>query len=156
MINEREIPFYQEYRAVDHTLLMIFGLTIKFATNKTLQLMKTNMASWLLFIAGMIAFASAGFRNSDQQTFEKITVKEFELVDQNGKQRVSIKVESEGEILFRMKDQAGTIRVKLGAGEDGSALVLLDDSTEPAIHALAKKNGGSLTLRDKSGKKRVY
>jgi hypothetical protein len=55
-----------------------------------------------------------------------------------------------------MKDQAGTIRVKLGAGEDGSALVLLDDSTEPGIHALAKKNGGSLTLQDKSGKKRVY
>jgi hypothetical protein len=118
--------------------------------------MKTNMASWLLFIAGMIALASAGFRNNDQQTFGKITVKEFELVDQNGKQRVSIKVEPEGEILFRMKDQTGTIRVKLGAGEDGSGLVLLDDATEPAIHALAKKNGGKLTLQDKSGKKRVY
>jgi hypothetical protein len=118
--------------------------------------MKTNMASWLLFIAAIIAFTSAGFRNNDQQTFEKITVKEFELVDQNGKQRVSIKVEPEGEILFRMKDQAGTIRVKLGAGEDGSALVLLDDSTEPAIHAQAKEKGGVLTLQDKRGKKRVY
>jgi hypothetical protein len=55
-----------------------------------------------------------------------------------------------------MKDQTGTIRVKLGAGKDGSGLVLLDDATEPAVHALAKKNGGSLTLQDKRGKKRTY
>jgi hypothetical protein len=123
---------------------------------KTFKLMRTNTASWLFLIAGTAAFAFAGFRNSDQQTFEKITVREFELVDQNGKQRVSIKVAPEGEILFRMKDQTGTIRVKLGAGKDGSGLVLLDDATEPAVHALAKKNGGSLTLQDKRGKKRTY
>jgi hypothetical protein len=118
--------------------------------------MKTNRTSTLLLTLNVILLLFIAASRSDQQTFEKITVREFELVDQNGKQRVSIKVEPEGDILFRMKDQAGTIRVKLGAGEDGSALVLLDDTTEPAIHALAKKNGGSLTLQDKSGKKRSY
>jgi len=55
-----------------------------------------------------------------------------------------------------MSDATGTIRVKLGAGEDGSGLVLLNDATNPGLHALAKKNGTSLTLIDKDGRKREY
>ncbi len=91
-----------------------------------------------------------------KENFEKITVKEFELVDQNGKQRVSIRVEPEGEVVFRMKDKTGTIRMKLGADENGSGLLLLDDLTNPGIHALAKKYETSLTVIDKTGKKNEY
>jgi hypothetical protein len=53
-------------------------------------------------------------------------------------------------------DKKGTIRVKMGASEDGSGLVLLDDSTNVGLHALAKKKGTTLTLVDKDGKKREY
>ena len=91
-----------------------------------------------------------------KESFEKITTNEFELVDKNGQQRVSIRVEPEGEVVFRMKDKAGTIRVKLGASESGSGLVLLDQHTNPGIHALAKENGASFTVTDKSGKKKEY
>lgn len=89
-----------------------------------------------------------------QQTFDKISVREFELLDKNGKQRVSIKVEEEGEVVFRLKDKSGIICLKMGAGEDGSGLVLLDGDTEPGIHALAKKGGSSHTILGKDGKKR--
>ena len=40
------------------------------------------------------------------------------MVDGNGKKRASIKVEPDGEIVFRMMDKTGTIRMKIGAGED--------------------------------------
>jgi hypothetical protein len=53
-------------------------------------------------------------------------------------------------------DKNGTIRVKIGGGEDGSGMVLLDNNTEPAIHALSNSKGASLTLTDKDGKKRKY
>jgi len=90
-----------------------------------------------------------------QDTFDKITVSEFELVDQHGKKRVTIEAYPEGEVVFRLKDAKGNIRVKLGAGEEGSGLVLLDDN-DSGIQALAKKNGINISQFDKDGKKRVY
>lgn len=90
------------------------------------------------------------------ETFDKISVREFELVDKNGKERASIKIESNGEVVVRLRDANGTIRVKVGAGEAGSGFVFLDDATEAAIHGTAGKEGPKLTLTDKAGKKREY
>jgi hypothetical protein len=83
-------------------------------------------------------------------------MREFELVDKNGVQCVSIKTEDDGEVIFRLKDGKGTIRLKLGANEDGSGLVPMDGNTDPGIHALAKKNGTSLTVLGKDGEKNEY
>lgn len=88
--------------------------------------------------------------------FEKIRVKEFELVDNVGTVRAAIKVEPDGEVMFRLRDKTGTIRVKLGANEDGSGLVLLNNSTEVGIQALSKKTGAKLVMDDKDGKKREF
>lgn len=63
----------------------------------------------------------------------------FELVDEAGKVRSSLKVETDGTVVFRLMDQDGTIRVKLGADRNGSGLVLLDETTEPGIHLLARR-----------------
>ncbi len=90
-----------------------------------------------------------------QQTFDKITVREFELVDENGTKRVTIQAYKDGEVVFRLRDEKGNIRVKLGAAEDGSGFVLLDGN-DSGIQALAKKNGISISQFDKEGKKRVY
>ena len=38
----------------------------------------------------------------------------------------------------------GTVRVKLGAGKDGSGLLLANDANEPGVHILAKDSGSSL------------
>ena len=70
----------------------------------------------------------------------------IELVDDRGLVRAQLDVESSGEVVFRLRDASGTIRVKVGASEEGSGLVLLDEATEPGIHMLAKRGGTSLTL----------
>jgi hypothetical protein len=79
----------------------------------------------------------------------------IELVDEKGQVRASLGVEPGGEAVFRMRDAGGTIRVKLGAAEDGSGLLLLDDRTEPAVHLLARKAGTSLVLVEQGKEKRV-
>ena len=49
----------------------------------------------------------------------------------------------------------GTIRVKLGAGDTGSALLLLDQETEPAVQLRAGSTTTSITLKGRDGKQRV-
>jgi len=115
--------------------------------------MKPQHTAAFLLALNIVCMIFISFTRSPEQKFDKITVREFELVGDDGMRRANIKVEPSGEVVFRMMDKTGTIRVKLGANEDGSGLVLLDNSTEPAIHALAKKEGGKVSLL-KEGKKR--
>ena len=84
-----------------------------------------------------------------------IRASRLELVDDAGVVRASIKVEPGGEVVFRLTDQTGAIRVKMGASSDGSGLVLENDATEPGIHALATSAGTKLTLRNKDGGEQV-
>jgi hypothetical protein len=86
----------------------------------------------------------------------------LELVDDHGQVRSRLDVESSGEVVLRLLDKNGTIRVKLGAAEHGSGLVLLDEATEPAIHVIARRSGTSerpattsITLRGADGRQRV-
>ena len=79
----------------------------------------------------------------------------LELVDERGKTRARINVEPDGEVVFRLLDQQGTIRVKLGAGTDGSGLLLANDATEPGVHILAKAEGSSVRVVNKDGSERV-
>jgi hypothetical protein len=86
----------------------------------------------------------------------------LELLDERDRVRARLSVEPEGEVVLRLIDRAGTIRVKLGAGEDGSGLLLLDEATEPGVHLIARRTGTaerptttSLTLRGADGQQRV-
>jgi hypothetical protein len=54
-----------------------------------------------------------------------------------------------------MMDQEGTIRVKLGASIDGSALALLNELTAPGVHILAQQDDTSLTITNQSGANQV-
>jgi hypothetical protein len=71
----------------------------------------------------------------------------IELVDRRGETRAQIKVERNGEVVFRMRDQDGAIRVKLGASRTGSGLLLANELTEPGIQALAGADRTSLSLQ---------
>ncbi len=64
-------------------------------------------------------------------------------------------MESNGEVVFRLRDAQGTVRVKMGASEEGSGLLLINHLTEPGVHILADQNGTSLTLTEQGGAKRV-
>lgn len=85
----------------------------------------------------------------------------LELVDAQGRVRSRLNVEPGGEVVFRLFDQSGTIRVKLGAGEDGSGLVLNDETTEPGVHIIARRaplperKTTSITLTGAGGRQRV-
>lgn len=85
-----------------------------------------------------------------------IRARAIELVDVRGQVRAQLSVEADGEAVFRMRDGTGAIRVKLGASEDGSGLVLLNESTEPGVRLLAEREGeASLTLEGQAGRQRV-
>lgn len=116
---------------------------------KTQSLLIAALCSNLVLMTFIAARPSA-------ETFDKISVREFELVDAKNKERCSIKIEDTGEVVFRLRDGSGSIRVKVGAGENGSGFVFLDDQTNPVIHGQANKDGGKLTLSNKTGKKREY
>jgi hypothetical protein len=86
----------------------------------------------------------------------------LELVDDRGVVRSRLDVETSGEVVFRLMDPNGTIRVKLGAGEDGSGLLLLDETTEPAVHLIARRtatkerpNTTRITVNSAAGQRTV-
>jgi hypothetical protein len=75
----------------------------------------------------------------------------IELVDRDGQVRAAMTVESNGEAVLRLRDAKGTIRVKLGASEEGSALLLLDGLTEPGVHVLSRRTGTTFTIKGPDG-----
>jgi hypothetical protein len=97
----------------------------------------------------------ATVRAEDGKVPDVLRARMIELVDDHGQARANLKVEPGGEVVFRLRDAQGAIRVKLGASADGSGLLLLDDQTEPAVHVLAKRGGTTLTLAEKGKEKRV-
>jgi hypothetical protein len=76
-----------------------------------------------------------------------LRAKAIELVDRRGRVRAQLNVSPDGEVIFRLRDENGTIRAKLGADETGSGLLLIDDKTEPGIHILANRTGTSVILQ---------
>ena len=120
--------------------------------------MKINRIAVAITLINLVllifAFARSG-APAAQTVPEVLRVRAIELVDDNGQVRAQLNVESDGEVVFRLRDAKGTIRVKLGASEDGSGLVLLDDATEPGVHLLTNRDGTSLTLTGKGGAQQV-
>jgi hypothetical protein len=76
-----------------------------------------------------------------------VRARAIELVDGRGRVRAQLNVESSGEVVFRLRDSSGTIRVKLGASEDGSGLLLANEATEPGVHILATSSRTFVTVK---------
>ena len=122
-------------------------------TTQALLLVTSALVMTLLVRTwSMSASAQAGQLGTHPTVVRAQTI---ELVDNQGRIRANLKVEPDGEAVFRMMDAKGTIRVKIAAAEDGSGLLLLDDRTEPGVHALAKRQGTTLTLAEKGKEARV-
>jgi hypothetical protein len=71
----------------------------------------------------------------------------IEIVDARGEVRAELKVERSGEVVLRLRDEAGAIRTKLGASRTGSGLLLLNEATEPGVQALAGAKATTLRLQ---------
>jgi hypothetical protein len=93
---------------------------------------------------------------ANQRIPDVLRVQAFELVDGNGRIRAQLDIdETTGEVIFRLRDENENIRVKLGASEEGSGLLLINELTEPGVHILAKQGDTSLTLMNQGGVKQI-
>jgi hypothetical protein len=120
-----------------------------------MRLFRTVAALTLVSLGFFLATLVQTRPTSAQTTTPVVRARVLELVDERDAIRARLNVESSGEVVFRLLDQQGTIRVKLGAAEDGSGLLLANDATEPGVHILAKAAGSSLKLADKNGRTRI-
>ena len=68
-----------------------------------------------------------------------VRARALELVDEHGTVRGQWTVEPGGEVVLRLRDEQGAIRVKLGASAGGSGLVMLDETTAPGIQVIARR-----------------
>lgn len=84
-----------------------------------------------------------------------VRARTWELVDGRGQIRASMEIAPEGDVVLRLRDRTGTIRVKLSAGETGSGLLLLDNTTEPGVQLGAGASGSSLKLTNRDGRQNV-
>jgi hypothetical protein len=105
-----------------------------------------------LALAGAAVAAAAGLALRDGAAADAkvpavLRAQAIELVDARGRVRAQLNVERSGEVVLRLRDRTGAIRVKLGAGDDGSGLVLMNETSQPGVHALATRSGTSLALQ---------
>jgi len=108
--------------------------------------MKTQRLAWALVAINLVLLLivlGQGGPLTAQPDLSILRGRSFELVDERGRVRSRLNVESDGTVAFRLIDRNGTIRVKLAAGEDGSGLLLLDEATEPGIQMVARRSGTS-------------
>ena len=68
-----------------------------------------------------------------------VRARALELIDERGTVRGQWTVESDGEVVLRLRDEYGAIRVKLGASAGGSGLLLLDETTAPGVQVIARR-----------------
>lgn len=99
--------------------------------------------------------AHAVHADSQPQVASIVRAQAIERVDGQGQVRANLQVEEDGQAVFRLRKATGAIRVKLGASNDGSGLLLLDNRTEPAVHLLAQPAGTTVTLTQQGKEKRV-
>ena len=125
------------------TQRLVIGLTV------------TNLVLLLLLVT------EAG-RTAAQSDTSILRGSALELVDDGGRIRTRVDVEPSGEVVLRLFDSNGTIRVKLGAGADGSGLLLADETSEVGIHLLSRRTGTSerpnttsITMRGAEGQEHV-
>lgn len=112
-----------------------------------------------LFLAAIML--TRGESMSAQETAPVLRGRALELVDAAGQVRGQFTIEPDGEAVFRLRDQGGTIRVKIGASNDGSGLLLIDETTEPGVQILARRaptpgrQTTSINLTGSGGRRRV-
>jgi len=113
----------------------------------------------VLNVVGMLVFWSQMQVARAQATPDVLRVKGLEIVDDRGLVRAQIIVQTnDGGVLFRLIDQQGKPLVKLGAGADGSGLMLTGDPARQdwsGIQVMAKPGGSTLRLLNVDGKERV-
>jgi hypothetical protein len=112
--------------------------------------MKTQRVAVVLTAINIVLLAAILFQGrpaSAQAVPSVIRAQSLEIVDPQGQVRFHLAAQPDGEAVFRMRDTAGTIRVKMSASKEGSGLLLIDNETEPGFHVLANRSETVVTLK---------
>jgi hypothetical protein len=126
-----------------------------------LALTVVNVLAATVVVVGLTTAGARASPDPAPSSATTLRAQRLELLDASGRVRGQIQVEDGGEVVFRLRDEAGRIRVKLGASQRGSALILLDDRTEPGVRmsagvsALTQRADTHLTLSAAGGASRT-
>ena len=112
-----------------------------------MRLKRLAVALAALCLVSVLAVAVLDRPAGAKRSPSVLRARTIELVDARGQVRAQMKVERGGEVVFRLRDQDGAVRVKLGADRTGSGLLLLNEATEPGVQALAGADKTSLSLQ---------
>ena len=114
----------------------------------------TNLRPWHLLLAtNVLTLALLGWSSVQSQTptGDVLRVKGIEIVNDAGLVVAQLHVGTDGGGNVRLRNGSGEVRVKLGASDTGSGLLLMDNATEPVVSLAARDAGPGLTLT-KAGK----
>ena len=92
---------------------------------------------------------------SSAQVPDVLRARLFELAAADGKVVAQLYTGDDGSGQLRLRSAEGEVRVKLGPSTDGSALILMDENTAPAVWLAANRGGTSITLAQEGKEKRV-
>ena len=86
-----------------------------------------------------------------------LRARKIELVDDDGKTRVSIRLDKDGNSNMQFIDDKGQVRVSVGASDKGPASISLSDCDgQTRVSAMVAENGSSyLFMYDRQGVTRV-
>ena len=118
-------------------------------TQALLAVVAVLLAAHLLRSAPSVPVAGA------QEVAPVLRAQAIELVNGQGLVVGQLYVGEDGAGNLRFRSGDGTVRVKLGATDDGSGLLLLDRDVEPAVVLGSNADGTSLTLAQQGRKQRV-
>jgi hypothetical protein len=126
--------------------------------------MKERTTQWLLAVVAVLLAAhllrpALLVPRADAREAEHVVsvlcAQEIQLVDKQGKTVAQLHVGKDGGGNLRLRSGDGMVRVKLGATDDGSGLLLFDREAEPAVRLASDKSGTSATLAEKGKDKKV-
>lgn len=103
----------------------------------------------------LLLAAVAPTNPTDRVAPSVVRAQAIELVDAEGNVRGQLHLGADGGGNLRLRAPNGEVRVKLGATNDGSGLLLMDQTTEPALQLAAKAADTKLTLRSKGRQPKV-
>lgn len=123
--------------------------------------MSSRISQSLLAVIALLLVAHL-FARSDRlagaeaaPVHDVVRARSIEVLAPDGQIVAQIHAADDGAGQIRLRSGNGEVRVKLGATSDGSALVLLDGDTQPAVWLAADRAGSRITLAQKGKEKHV-
>ena len=112
----------------------------------------------LVLMIGVWAGALGGIGGAGTPDPDVVRGREVQLVNDAGQVVGQLYTGDDGSGQLRLRDASGTVRVKLGVGEDGgSGLVLFNGQSDPApgVSASAGSQRSRIVVTDADGGRRV-